>query len=79
MLQDFYGPELDECWQNQSETQCAGPAKDYTACISDPKFSVCYPATVEDVIPFYRGACRDGGDWTHAYESKPVDAGSSGG
>ncbi len=75
------GSELDDCWQAESEGQCAKPAADYISCASDPKFSVCFPATTEDLVPFFRGACRDGGDWSRASEpgTVTVDAGSSGG
>jgi len=54
-------------------------AKDRPACIADPRFRPCYVKTKADLVAFYRGACRDGGSWTHAYESNGtlVDAGSS--
>lgn len=70
--------EVEECWSNEAEGQCAAQARDYTTCISDPKFSVCYPSTVADVLPFYRGACRDGANWSRAYEPDTVDAGTGG-
>ena len=41
-------------------------AKDYDSCTSDPELSVCVPATVDALLPFFRGGCRDGGDWTKA-------------
>jgi len=75
------GSELDDCWENEFEGQCAAHSRDYLACIGDPKLSVCYPSTVDDLMPFYRGACRDGGNWSRAFEPDPVavDAGGSGG
>jgi hypothetical protein len=39
--------------------------KDFKACQTDPKFANCNPS---DVITFYRGACRDNGNWAHATE-----------
>jgi len=59
--------EMDDCFNNESEPtgKCYAIAmKDYMECAGDPKLSICFPATVEDVFPFFRGACRDGGDWS---------------
>jgi hypothetical protein len=44
--------------------------KDYEACESDPKFARCFLRTIEDLRYFYRGACRDGGDWSNVAMSK---------
>lgn len=62
--------EMDECYTNESDIggKCYAVAmKDYPECAGDPKLSVCFPMDVDAVIPFYRGACRDGGDWTKAF------------
>lgn len=59
--------EMDDCYNTESDVggKCYAIAmKDYFECAGDPKISVCIPTTVESVIPFYRGACRDGGDWS---------------
>jgi hypothetical protein len=74
------GSEADDCWASEAESQCSAHVSEHTACISDPRFSVCYPTTTEDLVPFFRGACRDGGDWTRAYEADTVavDAGTGG-
>jgi hypothetical protein len=69
------GSEMDDCWASEAETQCAKPASEYTACISDPKFSVCYPSSADALLPFFRGACRDNGNWARAYEPDVVDGG----
>lgn len=62
------GSEMDDCWETAASGACYSiAAKDYEVCVSDPKLSVCVPNTVEDLLPFYRGACRDGGDWSRAY------------
>ncbi|MBK7397970.1 MAG: hypothetical protein IPJ34_17140 [Myxococcales bacterium] len=49
-------------------------AKDYAICAASPDLAVCFPKVKRDLLPFYRGACRDGGDWSHAIEA--TDAGS---
>jgi len=49
-------------------------AKDYAICAVRPDLAVCFPKAKSDLLPFYRGACRDGGDWSHATEA--TDAGS---
>jgi hypothetical protein len=75
------GSEMDECWEAAASGSCYSiAAKDYEACVSDPKTAVCIPNTVEDLMPFYRGACRDGGDWSRADVPDPVttDAGGPG-
>lgn len=62
--------EMDDCYTDESDVsgKCYAIAmKDYTECASDPKLSVCFPFDTEAVIPFYRGACRDGGDWSKAF------------
>jgi hypothetical protein len=62
------GSEMDDCYESAAYMgSCYDlAAKDYTECASDPKLSVCIPNTVDDLITFYRGACRDGGDWSKA-------------
>lgn len=62
------GSAADDCYENAASTGgCYDlAAKDYTECASDPRFSVCIPNTEEDLIMFYRGACRDGADWSKA-------------
>jgi hypothetical protein len=37
-----------------------------TTCQADAKFAACQINTDADVLKFFRGACRDGGDWTNA-------------
>lgn len=49
-------------------------AKDYAACAADPKLSVCFPKGLAEMLPFFRGACRDGGDWSRAFEAVATDA-----
>ena len=49
-------------------------AKDYTACATDPKFGVCFPRGAEEMLAFFRGACRDGGDYSRVYEEQKADA-----
>lgn len=46
-------------------------SKDAQECAADPKFANCL-----DVTYLFRGACRDGGDWSKAADAKPVDAGT---
>lgn len=75
------GSEADDCWETAAEGQCYPiAAKDYGVCVGDPKLAVCIPNTVEDLLPFYRGACRDGGDWSKANipDAPSVDAGAGG-
>ena len=47
------------------------------ACNTKANIAVCFVRTTDDVIKFYRGACRDGGDWSQADIDKTVmtDAG----
>lgn len=40
---------------------------EYEPCLTDADLRVCVPYDVPDLLPFYRGACRDGGDWSKAY------------
>lgn len=40
--------------------------KDYAACAGTAKFALCFPATTAELVPFFRGACRDGGSWSNA-------------
>lgn len=59
--------EYNECLSRQSDPSGSCyefGAKDYDSCTSDPDLAVCVPATIEGLLPFYRGACRDGGDWS---------------
>lgn len=62
--------ELDDCYSNESYEggKCYAVAmRDYVACSEEPKLSVCFPYDLDAVLPFYRGACRDGGDWSKAF------------
>jgi hypothetical protein len=61
--------EYNDCLVRQSDPSgsCWGfGAKDYESCTSDPDLTVCVPATIDALLPFFRGGCRDGGDWTKA-------------
>ncbi len=40
--------------------------KDYERCLADPALRVCVPYDVTELVPFFRGACRDGGNWAKA-------------
>jgi len=54
-------------------------ARQWTACASDPRFRPCIIQTVDDLLPFFRGACRDGADWARAYIADGTgDAGPDG-
>ncbi len=49
--------------------QCYDPAwSAYVTCQANPKYAPCF----SDLITFYTGACRDGGDWSN---TAPLDAG----
>ncbi len=52
-------------------------SKGYIDCLGDPKYGVCAVRDIPDLLPFYRGACRDGGDWSKASIPDPVDGGVS--
>jgi hypothetical protein len=41
-------------------------AKDVPACEADPKLRICFVRDAEDLVRFFRGACRDKGDWSKA-------------
>jgi hypothetical protein len=43
-------------------------SKALAACIADPSLSICFVRSPDDLLPFLRGACRDGGDWSRALE-----------
>jgi hypothetical protein len=43
-------------------------SKGLAECTSDPTLAPCFVRTSDDVVAFYRGACRDGGSWARAYE-----------
>jgi hypothetical protein len=61
--------DYNECLIRQSDPtgSCYDfGAKDYDSCTSDPDLTVCVPATIDALLPFYRGGCRDGGDWSKA-------------
>jgi hypothetical protein len=66
--------EFDECLERASEPPGAPGSgacwelggKDYAGCTEDPKFAVCVPFDEAGLLPFYRGACRDGGNWSKA-------------
>ena len=61
--------EMDACYSAGLEPGRACYARvgaEYEVCFSKPELSVCFPADIDAVIPFYRGACRDGGDWSKA-------------
>lgn len=62
------GSEADECYETASSSGGCYDlvVKDYEICAGDPKIAACMPNTEDDLILFYRGACRDGGDWTKA-------------
>lgn len=49
-------------------------AKDYTACATDARLQLCFPRRLEELVPFFRGACRDGGDYSRVYEAEVTDA-----
>ncbi|MBI2389212.1 MAG: hypothetical protein HYV09_06310 [Deltaproteobacteria bacterium] len=51
--------------------------KDYSACASKDGLGVCFPRSDYDYVLFFRGACRDGGDWSNVTTDKPSgDAGT---
>lgn len=50
--------------------------KDYGACATDPKFTFCFVSSIADITTFFRGACRDNGDWSKADVPMPTDAGT---
>jgi len=72
--------EYDDC---EKEAQFAGSStaakgacydvasRDLAACSLDPRFKYCFPRTSADVVNFFRGACRDGGNWTSAGTARP--------
>jgi hypothetical protein len=41
-------------------------ARDLATCRTDERFAKCFIASINDVLVFYRGACRDGGEWSRA-------------
>lgn len=45
-------------------------SKDYGPCATDAKYTVCFPRTVDDLRLFFRGACRDGGNFGDVGASK---------
>ncbi len=52
---------------SRSTGACWGKGmKDYAACAGTAKFALCFPATTAELVPFFRGACRDGGSWSNA-------------
>jgi len=68
----------DDCERTASATsggacwELAG--KDYTACATDATLAVCFPKGLAELRAFFRGACRDGGDWSRAFEEEKSDA-----
>lgn len=51
--------------------------KDYSACATKEALSVCFPRSDYDYVLFFRGACRDGGNWSNVTTDKPSgDAGT---
>jgi hypothetical protein len=61
--------EYDDCLMRQSDPSGSCwefGAKDYDSCASDPDLAVCVPNSIDALLPFYRGACRDGGNWSKA-------------
>jgi hypothetical protein len=67
----------DDCERTATESTGACwdvAAKDYVACAVDARFSICFPRGGEQLLPFFRGACRDGGDYSRAYEEQVLDA-----
>lgn len=74
------GSEMNDC---RKKAQFAGSttaskgacydvaSKDSAACKEDCRFAYCFPENNAGLINFYRGACRDGGDWTLAGVAKP--------
>jgi hypothetical protein len=56
------------CWEIAS--------KDHVACASNDKLRFCFVNVKADLLPFYRGACRDGGDWANAGSAPSADAGA---
>lgn len=75
--------EYDDCLENVqlagSSTKPKGAcydlaSKDAAICGARPELAVCFIKTKSDLLPFYRGACRDGGDWSRA--TAATDAGS---
>lgn len=75
---DWASGEYDEC---QNAAVMPGGAcekyysRGYIDCLGDPKYGVCAVRDIPDLLPFYRGACRDGGDWSKASIPDPVDGG----
>ena len=49
--------------------------KDYADCAAKPELAYCFVTSITDLTYFFRGACRDGGDWSKADVTKPTDAG----
>jgi hypothetical protein len=45
---------------------CRAQAMDLPSCETDPRFARCFLTTNDDLLPFFRGACRDGADWSKA-------------
>ncbi len=76
--------ERDDCERRAqikgtSETAsgpCAGPSLELRACREEPRFAPCFVASKEELLRFYRGACRDNGDWSGATDAGAPDAGS---
>ncbi len=66
---------LDNCYTDAiwrgSSTKPKGncydvAAKEYVTCQADPRFLYCFVQSKADLLPFFRGACRDGGNWSKA-------------
>jgi hypothetical protein len=54
------------------------PLNDAMCSTSNPKTAVCWVRTQDDVVKFFRGACRDNADWSQADVDKTpmTDAGA---
>lgn len=76
--------ELDDCVRDAAFAGNAGKpkgrcydvaAKAYKVCAADGRFANC-----GDLVTFFRGACRDGVDWSHSddptWNAVPTDAGA---
>ncbi len=67
------GSALSECDARMRNAADAGTGtcyeratRDLDLCRLHPTVAVCFVDKAEDVLRFYRGACRDGGDWSKA-------------
>lgn len=68
--------QLDDCYTNAQRKpgsatkptgQCWDVAvKDYATCSGDAKFAPCFVRSTADLLTYFRGACRDNGNWTNA-------------